>query len=78
MRINDMNIEIHQNWYNKTKVQAGVTHIVDTNKKYPLYSLEIRKSYYNVEKEDVVDKIIADLEGVVEHLKRIKEREEER
>ena len=76
-----MNIQIQKSWYNKTKLQSdGLTHIIDTDKKYPIYNLEIEKYYYDMNnKEEVLEKIITDLEEVIEHLKRIKknEREEE-
>lgn len=79
MKINNMDIQIQQSYYNKTKLQqGGVTHTIDTSKKYPIYNLEIRKGYYDIDKEQVLEMVIADLEEVAEHLKRIKEREEER
>ena len=77
MKINDMNLSIKQSYYNKSTIEEdGITHNIDTNKKYPLYIFELSKIYLDGTRKETVNKIINDLEQVVSKLKQIKEHNE--
>lgn len=71
---NDIEMEIHKTWYNKTKVQPdGITHIVDTEHQYPVYQFGMAKNYFDIEdKGEVVDCIIADLRSTIQQLEQLK------
>lgn len=75
---NGIDLVIRKSYYNKTKVQEdGVTQVVDTDTQYPLYQLQVSKSYFDTDSEsEVVDKIIDDLQISIEILKKIREKEE--
>ncbi len=77
MEINGMKIQIHKSWYNKSHVQEdGVTHIVDTDHQYPVYQFGMAKNYFDIEDRTVVvDSIISDLKGVINHLEQMKSQE---
>ena len=73
MQINGLELQIKKSMYNKTKVQPdGVTHIIDTSKQYPVYQVGIFKNYFDMDKSQVVDSLIQDLEGLVQQLKAIR------
>lgn len=75
---NGIDLVIRKSYYNKTKVQEdGVTQVVDTDTQYPLYQLQVSKSYFDTDSEsEVVDKIIDDLQSSIEILRKIREKEE--
>lgn len=76
MKINGINFSISESHYNKSKVQEdGITHKIDTDKKYQMYMLELHKVYFDGSKEDVINQIINDLEAVVNKLKQIRDKE---
>ena len=71
-------IQIHESWYNKTKVSDdGITHITDTSKQYPLYQLEIQKCYFVDTRDEAVKEIIQDLKGLVTDLEKLVNKERE-
>lgn len=76
---NDVEIEIHKTWYNKTMVQPdGITHIVDTSTRYTAYQFGLAKNYYDIDsKEEVIDEIIEDLQTTIEELKLLKQKSKE-
>ena len=78
MKINDMQIEIKKSWYNKSQLQEdGITHIVDTEHQYPVYQFSLAKNYFDIEeKSDVIKTIIKDLEGIIQTLGELLEKEE--
>lgn len=78
MKINDMQIEIKKSWYNKSQLQEdGITHIIDTEHQYPVYQFGLAKNYFDIEeKSDVIKTIIKDLEGMVQTLGELLERED--
>ena len=78
MKINDMQIEIKKSWYNKSQLQEdGITHIIDTEHQYPVYQFGLAKNYFDIEeKSDVIRKIIKDLEGIIQTLGELLEKEE--
>ena len=78
MKINDMQIEIKKSWYNKSQLQEdGITHIIDTEHQYPVYQFGLAKNYFDIEeKSDVIKTIIKDLEGMVQTLGELLEKEE--
>ena len=77
MKINDMQIEIKKSWYNKSQLQEdGITHIIDTEHQYPVYQFGLAKNYFDIEeKSDVIRTIIKDLEGMVQTLGELLEKE---
>ena len=78
MKINDMQIEIKKSWYNKSQLQEdGITHIIDTEHQYPVYQFGLAKNYFDIEeKSDVIRTIIKDLEGIIQTLGELLEKEE--
>ena len=62
---NEVEIEIRKTWYNKTQVQEdGITHIVDTEHKYPVYQFGMAKNYFDIEERpEVIRHIITDLKS---------------
>ena len=77
MKINDMQIEIKKSWYNKSQLQEdGITHIIDTEHQHPVYQFGLAKNYFDIEeKSDVIRTIIKDLEGMVQTLGELLEKE---
>ena len=77
MKINDMQIEIKKSWYNKSQLQEdGITHIIDTEHQYPIYQFGLAKNYFDIEeKSDVIRTIIKDLEGMIQTLGELLEKE---
>ena len=77
MNINDMQIEIKKSWYNKSQLQEdGITHIIDTEHQYPVYQFGLAKNYFDIEeKSDVIKMIIKDLEGMIQTLGELLEKE---
>ena len=78
MKINDMQIEIKKSWYNKSQLQEdGITHIIDTEHQYPVYQFDLAKNYFDIEeKSDVIKTIIKDLEGMIQTLGELLEKED--
>ena len=78
MKINDMQIEIKKSWYNKSQLQEdGITHIIDTEHQYPIYQFGLAKNYFDIEeKSDVIKTIIKDLEGMIQTLGELLEKED--
>lgn len=78
MKINDMQIEIKKSWYNKSQLQEdGITHIIDTEHQYPVYQFGLAKNYFDIEKKsDVIKTIIKDLEGMIQTLGELLEKED--
>ena len=78
MKINDMQIEIKKSWYNKSQLQEdGITHIIDTEHQYPVYQFGLAKNYFDIEeKSDVIRTIIKDLEGIIQTLRELLEKED--
>ena len=77
MKINDMQIEIKKSWYNKSQLQEdGITHIIDTEHQYPIYQFGLAKNYFDIEERpDVIRAIIKDLEGMIQTLGELLEKE---
>ena len=74
---NNMKVGIQKSWYNKTIVQEdGVTQLVDTSKQYPLYQLQITKSYFDTDINKLLPEIISDLQDVIGKLQEIQRQEE--
>ena len=73
-----MQIEIKKSWYNKSQLQEdGITHIIDTEHQYPVYQFGLAKNYFDIEeKSDVIRTIIKDLEGIIQTLGELLEKEE--
>lgn len=70
MKQNDLDIRIKEGRYNKSKVASdGITHIIDTDTSYKMYSLEIHKDYFTEDKDEVIQNIIQDLETLLQTLK---------
>ena len=78
MKINDIQIEIKKSWYNKSQLQEdGITHIIDTEHQYPVYQFGLAKNYFDIEeKSDVIRTIIKDLEGIIQTLGELVEKED--
>lgn len=75
MKNNDIKLDIHKSWYNKTVLQAdGVTYLIDTSKQYPVYDVQLYKNYFDYEnREDLISAIIADLEKTIDSLNKARE-----
>ena len=71
-------IEIKKSWYNKSQLQEdGITHIIDTEHQYPVYQFGLAKNYFDIEeKSDVIKTIIKDLEGMIQTLGELLEKED--
>lgn len=78
MEINGVQIEIKKSWYNKSQLQEdGITHIIDTEHQYPVYQFGLAKNYFDIEeKSDVIKMIIKDLEGMIQTLGELLEKED--
>ena len=78
MEINGVQIEIKKSWYNKSQLQEdGITHIIDTEHQYPVYQFGLAKNYFDIEeKSDVIRAIIKDLEGMIQTLGELLEKED--
>ena len=78
MEINGVQIEIKKSWYNKSQLQEdGITHIIDTEHQYPVYQFGLAKNYFDIEeKSDVIRTIIKDLEGIIQILGELLEKED--
>ena len=78
MEINGVQIEIKKSWYNKSQLQEdGITHIIDTEHQHPVYQFGLAKNYFDIEeKSDVIKTIIKDLEGMVQTLGELLEKED--
>ena len=78
MEINGVQIEIKKSWYNKSQLQEdGITHIIDTEHQYPVYQFGLAKNYFDIEeKSDVIKIIIKDLEGMIQTLGELLEKED--
>ena len=78
MEINGVQIEIKKSWYNKSQLQEdGITHIIDTEHQYPIYQFGLAKNYFDIEeKSDVIKMIIKDLEGMIQTLGELLEKED--
>ena len=73
---NEVEMEIHKTWYNKTKVQPdGITHIVDPEQ-HTVYQFGMAKNYFDIEERvDVVDAIIADLKTTIQQLEQMRQKD---
>lgn len=78
MEINGIQIEIKKSWYNKSQLQEdGITHIIDIEHQYPVYQFGLAKNYFDIEeKSDVIKMIIKDLEGMIQTLGELLEKED--
>ena len=78
MEINGVQIEIKKSWYNKSQLQEdGITHIIDTEHQSPVYQFCLAKNYFDIEeKSDVIKMIIKDLEGIIQTLGELLEKED--
>lgn len=78
MEINGVQIKIKKSWYNKSQLQEdGITHIIDTEHQYPVYQFGLAKNYFDIEeKSDVIKMIIKDLEGMIQTLGELLEKED--
>ena len=78
MEINGVQIKIKTSWYNKSQLQEdGITHIIDTEHQYPVYQFDLAKNYFDIEeKSDVIKMIIKDLEGMIQTLGELLEKED--
>lgn len=75
---NDMNLEIHKTWYNKTKVlDDGITHEVDPTQ-YTAYQFGMAKNYFLEDKTEVTKQIISDLRNTALELEKLLEKEQEK
>ena len=57
--------------------EDGITHIIDTEHQYPVYQFGLAKNYFDIEeKSDVIKTIIKDLEGIIQTLGELLEKED--
>ena len=67
-------IDIRKGFYNKTRTQDGINHIIDTEKEYIYYELSISNAYFNIENESELKKAICnDLKNIIKALEQEKE-----
>lgn len=69
--INGMSIEIQKTYYNKSKVQDdGITHIIDTEHRYPVFQFGMAKNYFDIEdKNELLKSVVSDLKDIMSELK---------
>ena len=77
LTISGMELLIEKSWYNKSKIlDDGITHIIDTEKKYPYYQVGMGKNYMDIDsKEELLKSVIADLKIVSKELEKHLEKE---
>lgn len=70
--INGMTIEIQKTYYNKSKVQEdGITHIIDTEHRYPVFQFGMAKNYFDIEDKNELLKLISkDLKDIASELEK--------
>lgn len=70
--INGMSIEIQKTYYNKSKVQEdGVTHIIDSEHRYPVFQFGMAKNYFDIEdKNELLKLILKDLKDIANELEK--------
>lgn len=67
-------IDIRKGFYNKTRTQDGINHIIDTQNEYIYYEVSICNAYFNVENEQELKKAICnDLRTIIKALEKEKE-----
>lgn len=76
---NGSTLRIDKTYYNKSHVQEdGITQIIDTEHKYPMYTLHLYKNYMDInDNEQVVNCIIEDLQTTIQELQQILEQNKE-
>lgn len=72
ININGMTIEIQKTYYNKSKVQEdGVTHIIDTEHRYPVFQFGMAKNYFDIDDKNELIKLISkDLKDISSELEK--------
>ena len=77
LKIGDMELMIEKSWYNKSSVsEDGITHIIDTDHRYPYYQFGMGKNYIDIaSKKDMLTCLIADLKMVTSELEKHLEKE---
>lgn len=72
ININGMTIEIQKTYYNKSKVQEdGITHIIDTEHKYPVFQFGMAKNYFDIDdKNDLLELLVDDLRNIANELEK--------
>lgn len=78
--INGMSIEILKTYYNKSKVQDdGVTHIIDTEHRYPVFQFGMAKNYFDIDdKNELLKSVVADLKDITSELEKQIDKQEEK
>lgn len=78
MNINGIDISISESYYNKSQVgEDGITHTIDTSKRYPMYTLYVHKNYMESDTRiDAVKQMIQDLQSVVNTLQEVVDKED--
>lgn len=71
-KINGTSIEIQKTYYNKSKVQEdGITHIIDTEHRYPVFQFGLAKNYFDIEDKNELLKLISkDLKDIASELEK--------
>ena len=77
ININGMELEIVKSYYNKSKVQDdGITHIIDTEHKYPVFQFGMGKNYFDIDNKDqLLQHLVDDLREVASELEKQIEQE---
>lgn len=75
MKYKGINIEIIKGYYQKAQKQENNVFKVDNNKSYPLYELNLNKTYYDMNKEDVLNNVIVDLKDLIKELEKYEDKE---
>ena len=70
--INGTSIEIRKTYYNRTVVQEdGISHIVDTEHRYPVFQFGLAKNYFDIEDKNELLKLITnDLKEITSELEK--------
>lgn len=78
--INGMSIEIQKTYYNKSKVQDdGITHIIDTEHRYPVFQFGMAKNYFDIEdKNELLKLLVTDLKDITLELEKQIDKQEEK
>lgn len=65
-----LDIEVQKSWYNKTKTEDGITHIVD-DKQYTNYIVNINKIYFIENEIEFLKELKKDLLELTNEVERV-------
>jgi len=71
-KANNMKVKLRKGYYNMAKVQEdGITYITDDIQEYPLYELEITKTYYDIGEKEAIASVVEDLKVTIKEFEQL-------